>query len=253
MDDRIDGAAGIRAAGDVGGAQAGLLSERDGWRVVCVDPRDDARREADRGPGPAAPDGELEFDDAVQLLRERRRAMGASQADALWFADPLHAWMTRLDAGGTLDRGSVVMLAAGMRETLAMRDALVVSVIDAEADEGTLVSMASRPHERDNVRRLGRMVEGTFSDTSYRPDSGRCGRGVAMLEGIVGEAPERFHAQPLAALAYLTWWSCAGGAAGYALRALALHPRCTLAAIVLAAEEHGITPAWAGGRRPRAT
>ncbi|NMN00370.1 hypothetical protein G1C96_0949 [Bifidobacterium sp. DSM 109958] len=224
---------------------AGLLSARRGWRVVCVDPDDDGDHTGERISA-CGPEGD-EFGDATRLLRERRRAMGAHRADALWFGDPLHAWLACLEGRSDgLDHSRLVALSAGMREVLAMRDALIASLLAPELDEDALTSMASSPHSPPNVRRLTRMIEGTFGDASRRPDPSRCARGIGELERIVRDSPESYRVQPLAAAAYLRWWARRGGAVECALRALTLDGRCTLAAIVLAAEEHGIVPAWAG-------
>jgi hypothetical protein len=53
----------------------------------------------------------------------------------------------------------------------------------------------------------------------------------------------KYAAQPLAVSAYLRWWTGQAGALEKAMRALAVQPDTTLAAIVLTALDHDIAPA----------
>lgn len=233
------------------GAHAPTLTTENGWTVVRTDDVPPAFSDIRGLNGgalcPARPVERDTLDELAFLFRERRRAMGARRADALWIADPLETWLTCIggaDGGDGLDRESVAMLAVGMREALCMRDALAVSVIVPDAGHDRLVRLASRPHAPENVGYLSNAIEGTFRDASFVPDLARCGRGLAALAQIVASVPESHQTQPLAVIAYLLWWMGHAHATHYALCALAQDGRCTLAAIVLSASEHGLRPAW---------
>lgn len=219
-----------------------------------------------------------EMDQTVQLFREQRRQMGVEKADEAWFCDPLDDWLACLSGGrdgtgrdgtgrdgagrdgtartgrrrsgaaktggGGLSRESVAALAVGMREKLAFRDALIVSLVCPQADRDHLLELGVRPHRPQSVRYLCGVLDDTFRDPGTKPEGDRATRGFSMLTQILASVPENYQAQPLAVLAYMLWWMGDARAVADAVRALAYDERCTLAAIVLSAVEHGICPAW---------
>ncbi|KAB8288525.1 DUF4192 family protein [Bifidobacterium avesanii] len=197
---------------------------------------------------------ELNDDDMTQvteLFREQRRQMGVEESDAAWFADPLDDWLACLERGGDgLSRESVASLAAGMREKLAFRDALIVSLLCRGVDRSQLMELAARPHRPESVRCLSRALNDAFRDADAAPDRRRCERGLKMLAQIARAVPPGWRVQPMTLVAYVLWWMGDPRAVVYAVRVLADDERCTLAGIVLSAMEHGIAPAWMGDGMP---
>ncbi|WP_291527687.1 DUF4192 domain-containing protein [Bifidobacterium sp. UBA744] len=190
---------------------------------------------------------DAELEELTLLFRDRRRDMGAEAADMTWFVDPLDAWLACLDNRRRgLDRESIAYLAVGMRGAVSMRDALIVSLISAQTDRERLMQLGVRPHRPANSSYLGRVLGSTFDDAEGRPDAPRCSRGLGMLVQMVRSVPDAYGVQPMAVIAYVLWWVGDIHAGAYAVRALAMDGRCTLALIVLAALEHGIAPAWVG-------
>lgn len=179
-------------------------------------------------------------------LREERRERGPHEADAEWMDTPLDDWLAVLRGEGELPRPSMLALAVGMDQTLAIRDALIVSLV-AGTDglvKQVLMDFASRPHEPEVCSRMGAMLTGAFTDAHGSLDLVRCEFGLNALRSIVTLVPRRYRIQPLTIMAYVSWWKGDADAADYALRALAIDERCSLAAIVLSAIRRGVYPAW---------
>lgn len=181
--------------------------------------------------------------------RDDRRERGPRVADREWVDRAIDDWLDNLRGGRRrLRRRSADALTVGMAETLAVRDALLVSLVTGRdgLDKAVLMDFACRPHAPHVCGRMGGMLSGEFRDPDGRPDRTRCRRGVAMLEDMAACAPDRFRVQPLTAVAYVLWWNGDDAAACYAMRALALDGGCSLAAIVLGALRRGMYPAWHG-------
>lgn len=80
------------------------------------------------------PFGFDELETRSQEFRNDRRLRGAQQANADWVAEPLDEWLSCLDAGNTdLGRETMAAFAVGMRETLSIRDALILSLVIDES------------------------------------------------------------------------------------------------------------------------
>lgn len=194
---------------------------------------------------------ERHWDELAAQLRTNRREHGIAPADAQWVRIPFRTWLTCLDRYSTsLDPTHGEALAVGMRESLAMRDALIVSLVAQRGlcDEEMMIGFASRPHDPDNVRRMYRLLEQAFEDEDAVLDLRRCRTGIAMIRTIADQAPNRFRAQPLAFIGYIRWWMGSENGLPAALEALSVDHSCTLASIVRTAYEHDIHPANARRR-----
>ena len=189
-------------------------------------------------------------------LREDRRERGPHVADAAWVDEPFDDWLAMLHEGKPLARTSMLALAVGMDQTLAVRDALIVSIVGGAdgARKAVLMDFASRPHAPEVCARMGRLLTAAFTDEHGGLDKARCRAAVGALKDMVGIVPERYRVQPLTIMAYVLWWLGKDEAVEYALEALAIDERCSLAAIVLGAMRRAYTRygcADAAGRSDR--
>ena len=185
----------------------------------------------------------------VENYREGRRRWGVEEADRRWLRRPLTDWTAGLkeQQGHTqLGSASADRLAVAIKETLAIRDGLILSILAPEPglDRDRLLDLCVRPNDPSNVTALCSILDAVFKDPATRPDQPRCRAGLAMLEAMTNKVPPGFRAQPLAVAAYVDWWSGESGASGFAEEALSDDRSCSLAAIVLALIGRGIDPAW---------
>jgi hypothetical protein len=190
----------------------------------------------------------------ARCFRKQRREHGIAQADAAWVEQPFAVWMRRLDGDGSCpSTQDLEALAVGMAEALAIRDALIVSLVAGrgQCDKRRMVAFASRPHDPRNARSMYRLLRSAFEDEHAALDRRRCHAGVAMMRDMADAVAGRFKVQPLAVAGYILWWMGEGKALEYALRALGLDQGCTLAAIVCSALEQGVGPANSGKRQIR--
>lgn len=185
----------------------------------------------------------------VENYRERRRRWGVEEADRRWLQRPLTDWTMGLKGRQPhphLGSDSTDRLAVAIRETLAIRDGLILSILapGPGLDAGRLLDLCVRPNDSANVTALCSILDAVFKDLATRPDRPRCQAGLAMLEVMADKVPPGFRAQPLAVAAYADWWSGGSRASGFAEGALDDDRSCSLAAIVLALIGRGIDPAW---------
>lgn len=179
-------------------------------------------------------------------FRHDRRANGPRQADSDWAFVPMDEWLGHLDGGGSgMEDETLAALTVVITETLSVRDALILSLIaGGECDRDDLIAMVIHAHDPSGKRHIHRLLSEGFDDPMRVPDEERCRLGVELLGDVVERAPARFAVQPLAIVAYVLWWMGDERACGAALRCLDLDDECTLAAIVFAAANRGIRPAW---------
>ena len=185
----------------------------------------------------------------VENYRQGRRRLGVEDADRRWLRQPLTDWTAGLKghhAEPHLDSDSVDRLAVAIKETLAIRDGLILSILapDPGMDCDRLLDLCVRPNDPSNVTALCSILDAVFKDPATRPDHTRCLAGLAMLEAMADKVPPGFRSQPLAVAAYVDWWSGGSRASGLAEGALDDDRSCSLASIVLALIDRGIDPAW---------
>lgn len=188
-----------------------------------------------------------ELETRSQEFRNDRRLRGAQQANADWVAEPLDEWLSCLDAGNTdLGRETVAAFAVGMRETLSIRDALILSLVidESRCPKSWLMEFAARPHLARTRTRMGELLTCAFEDEGMMPDKERCHTGIGMLLDIAEASPVPYCIQPLAVIAYTLWWLGDPRAMVFALRCLLLDEDCSLAAMIFSAADRGVAPAW---------
>lgn len=102
------------------------------------------------------PFSERELDATGRILREHCREQGMCDAIRMYLREPLDHWMETLRCGGDLGRADMAALAVGMSRTLAIRDALLISIIidEERCPREFLLDFASRPMLPRNARRL---------------------------------------------------------------------------------------------------
>ncbi|MCT6901268.1 MAG: hypothetical protein M3Z40_09510 [Bifidobacterium sp.] len=185
----------------------------------------------------------------VENYREGRRRWGVEDADRRWLQQPLTDWTAGLkeqQPHPPLDSDTADRLAVAIKETLAIRDGLILSILSPEPglDRDRLLDLCVRPNDPSNVTALCSILDAVFKDPATRPDQPRCQAGLAMLVSMADKVPPGFRSQPLAVAAYVDWWSGGSRASGFAEEALCDDRSCSLAAIVLALIGRGIDPAW---------
>lgn len=199
--------------------------------------------------------------DEMELISDRlmKDCTSRGMEDGIrdFLSDPFARWMdvladesSALDEptrGRMLSRDDAGALAAAMRGTFAVRDAMLVSIIVGErrSSREFLMGFMTHPTLPGNARRLEKLLNASFHDAAAGPDVNRCDNGVTMLFDIIDLVPEQYQVQPLAVISYVLWWMGDERAMLCAMRALALDEECSLAAIICSAMHRHIGPAWA--------
>lgn len=216
-------------------------------RVPCSRAQEPRTSQTGDGERPM-PFSERELDATGRMLREHCGERGMCDAIHMYLREPLDHWMETLRCGGDLGRADMAALAVGMSRTLAIRDALLISIIidEERCPREFLLDFASRPMLPRNACRLEELLSASFHDAAAHPDMARCGRGIGMLLDIIAMVPESYHVQPLAVTGYILWWLGDDRAMPCAMRALAIDEGCSLAAIVCSAVHRHVGPAWIG-------
>ncbi|MGO1260942.1 MAG: hypothetical protein ACTMHX_04645 [Bifidobacterium mongoliense] len=184
-------------------------------------------------------------------LHEQCLYRGYERAVREWCEPLFRAWLDSLaNATDTTGAHTRLALAAGMHESLAIRDALIVSVVTDIDDLDTMLDMAARPHEPRNVSIMCQSLAAAFDDPDAKPDTAKSAAATEMLETTVREldashAAGAFLSQPEAFSAYIQWWNHQPARARLSAQSALVHDEnTTLAAIVLTALDHDINPSW---------
>ena len=181
---------------------------------------------------------------------ERMTDIGTASAAARWIADLLPPWLTWLREPEMkpqdLDDEVQLMLVTGFNISLAVRDAIIMTVVADESqwDEGVISRFAAHPHDKDVAQSMSAMLTAAFEEPES--DERRCVRVVELLHTMSGRLPAECTRQLRAVRAYLKWWRGDESALHDALGVLEEDERVTLAAIVAAAVTRHVYPAHAG-------
>lgn len=145
-----------------------------------------------------------------------------------------------------LDDEVQLMLVTGFNISLAVRDAIIMTVVADESqwDEGVISRFAAHPHDKDVAQSMSAMLTAAFEEPES--DERRCVRVVELLHTMSGRLPAECTRQLRAVRAYLKWWRGDESALHDALGVLEEDERVTLAAIVAAAVTRHVYPAHAG-------
>lgn len=150
-------------------------------------------------------------------------------------------WLDGLDTPqATLTKHSMEILAKSMRKSMALRDAMLLSVICAgnpeyAADKLRDYAAAPRIPNQQLSEWCERMMKWSFAHAGHETDKDKVVNASRMLVDIVGTVDLKLQAQPFAIISYILWWMGDGRAMLTAMRALAVDEECSLAAIVAAA------------------
>ena len=153
-------------------------------------------------------------------------------------------WLDGLDTPqATLTKHSMEILARSMRKGMALRDAMLLSVICAgnpEYDTGKLRDYAAAPRIPNHQLSewCERMMKWSFAHAGHETDKDKVANASRMLVDIVDTVEDtdlKLQAQPFAITSYILWWVGDERAMLAAMRALAIDEECSLAAIVAAA------------------
>ena len=152
-------------------------------------------------------------------------------------------WLDGLDTDHpTLTTHSMEVLAKAMGRNMAVRDAILLSVIcsnSPEYDTDKLREYAFNPMRREQLAAwCERMMTWSFRRAGSKKDTSKVAKAIEMLSDIVGNVESidvKLQAQPFAVIGYMLWWMGDKRAMLCAMRAVALDEECSLAAIVVAA------------------
>ncbi|MFE6970536.1 DUF4192 domain-containing protein [Isoptericola sp. NPDC057653] len=243
--------------GEVGAAfvvagRAVAASEQEAHRIVRapVAVRDRAAKAAGRAERarPTALDGEAA---GVSTARWRSEAYGVWRDLVRQAADERRA---AVPGGETvLPPARLGRLAAALAD-VSVRDAVLLSLVPGGADVADLTAGGAEDEaavEVATARAIARVVD---PRVGVPPDPATADAARLVLEQVVGAAPRRWHAAPLALLGFLAWWRGDGWLASRRVReALRQDPSHRLAALLAGVLRAAVPPGWvasSGGRVP---
>ena len=157
-------------------------------------------------------------------------------------------WLDGLDTPqATLTKHNMEILAKSMRKSMALRDAILLSVICAgnpEYDEGKLRDYAAAPRipNQQLSEWCERMMKWSFAHETDKDKVLNASRMLVDIVDTVEDTDLKLQAQPLAIISYILWWMGDERAMLAVMRALAIDEECSLAAIVAAAIHGDLWP-----------
>ena len=188
----------------------------------------------------------------VKFQNERYRRLrhdeGVVMGTWLWVREAMEMWHRNQCAGGShqpADDQLLLRLAVGMRQNVAIRDALIVSTVGIEPlDYATLIRFAAEPSLPTHASTMAELLSEAFDSPRAVPHIGRFRASAAMLNRMVDLVPPSYRVQIVAILSYILWWADDPRTDIIAQIALRLDPDCTLASIVIDALRSGAKPEW---------
>ncbi len=180
---------------------------------------------------------------------EDRKERGIKISDEQWFTVPLTHWVKTINNSSVeITPRDLLCLMVGISDNLALRDALVISILSV-CTVNQLVGLTTHPHRETSVELICNALEPAFRDKNVDPRTTESARAAVLITVLTWVCLPKtdliYTIQPLAMLAYIAWWQ------GKAERsvdlgecALRIDPQCCLAKITVAASQIGIKPAW---------
>ena len=141
---------------------------------------------------------EAEMERLEDQLVEDCKSLGMAESIRDFLQEPFSEWMDELadeSSGGDdsspecrLSRNGAGALAIAMQQTMAVRDALLVSIIvdERRSSRDFLMGFMANPTLPGNTRHLEESLNGSFRDASRKPDTKRCDNGVNVMFDIIG-------------------------------------------------------------------
>ena len=192
------------------------------------------------------PEAWVDFQNA--RYRGLRHEEGVVIGTRLWVGEALQMWHRNQREGGShlpADDQLLIRLAVGMRQNIAIRDALIVSSVSIDPiDQETLLRFAAEPSCPSNAVTMGRLLTEAFDEPKAVPRIGCLRASAKMLDRMIELVPVSYRSNIAACLAYLLWWGDDERTDIFARIALRLDPTCTLAGIVIDALDNGTKPQW---------
>ncbi|MFD6178960.1 MULTISPECIES: DUF4192 family protein [unclassified Isoptericola] len=193
-------------------------------------------------------------------------------ATARWRAEALGVWrdlvrQAAADQQVATPGGEIALpparlgrLAAALAD-VPVRDAVLLSLVPGASDAAELTAARGAPGpgagaesetavEVATARAIARVVD---PRVGVPPDAAVADAARLVLEQVVGAAPRRWHAAPLALLAFLAWWRGDGWLAARRVReALRQDPSHRLAALLAGVLRAAVPPGWVTASGPAA-
>ncbi|KFI96874.1 MULTISPECIES: hypothetical protein [Bifidobacterium] len=186
------------------------------------------------------------LDEEMQMLGERLTAEGRAEALAKYLRPAFTDWLAALreQRAGIVTKHDTIRLATAIRMQLAVRDALIATVIDDTLNVDDMLAYATDPRSERAREGMTALLTRAFKDPDARIDNARLECALKTLDTMAGW-PRMYAVQPHAAIAYLAWLAGRDTAepVRHAMTALLIDQDCTLAAIVMSVVSRGITPA----------
>ncbi|MEU2200015.1 DUF4192 family protein [Isoptericola sp. NPDC019482] len=199
---------------------------------------------------------------ATTAPARRAPARGVGDAPARWRAEAYGVWCdlvrqaaAELRTGAAADvelpparLGRLAVALADVR----VRDAVLLSLVPgareaADRTAGVGGDAGGCDVEAATARAIARVVD---PRVGVPPDAASADAARLVLEQVVGGAPRRWHAPPLALLGFLAWWRGDGWLAARRVRESAQQdPSYRLAALVDGVLEAAVPPGWVGAAR----
>lgn len=180
---------------------------------------------------------------------------GIRATAAHWVGEITETWLPWLDDVSRdvedYEEEALLTMAVGITESLAIRDALLISVvIDKERWNTQMIrDFAADPHEVRNATAMSSMLTDAFADKQRGPDRARCMHAVELMHRIARELQPMQTLQVRSVIAYLLWWLGDDEALGYGLDVLSDDNGITLASIVVTAVSRHVYPAFVEQQR----
>jgi hypothetical protein len=183
--------------------------------------------------------------EVVIEFRAQRAQQGVQAGDRLWVTPLLIAWEDSLgNSGGSLDDDELIRLGVAMGETLAIRDAVIISLA-GNTTVSQLVEVACNPFSQSAHRIMVANFSSVFHSPTFVPTVKRCRTIIELLQRMNTLLPAAYTVQPYAVIGYLYWWMGNMRAARSAIRdALEIDAQCMFAVILRRTLENHVLPAW---------
>ncbi|MBX9162534.1 hypothetical protein [Bifidobacterium bifidum] len=177
----------------------------------------------------------------AETFRRECHDHGIRDTRRKWAARIIRAWNAMLD-GETMGAQAMCELKALTKESLPIRDSLIIASMDKTHKIDQLANLAGDAHTPRTRHTMNEILTDTYETGAV--DRQRCAKAVRLLDRLA-KREDVYAVQPLAMAAWLDWITGrAGYAMTHAIKALDLDESCSLAALILAAAGQGARPAY---------
>ena len=172
-----------------------------------------------------------ECETIINQYRKERRDNGVASTDRKWATPLLSSWINSMHQGQLASIEEQTLCAALMRENLAMRDAIILSIV-TDTNMSTLLDWVADNHSKKTKNGMYKALTEAFNHGSEHYE--RKQTAIRLLDQLADNIPE-LAAQPNAIAAYTALIiGDAESADMHARRALTQDADCSLACMVCA-------------------